>query len=106
MVGSTQHPDLPRPLARREREAQRTAFCENITKAKVKGQKMSKSTVVPKPINNPSTVGLAGKAGKTHFFIRVGAVENPHKTKKYSSTKESGGARIEFDLHAISNAKL
>ena len=52
-------------------------------------KKASKSTLVPKPINNPPTGGLGGKAGKSHFLIRVGDVENLYKTSKPKNTVHS-----------------
>ena len=65
---------------------------EQITKA-------SKPALVSKPIDNPSTVGLEGKDGKTYFFIRVGEVKNLYRTSKRSSKKDPANVNAVLDLH-------
>ena len=54
------------------------------TMPKERIKKTPKSTAVSKLINNPPIDGLQGKAGKSHFLIRVGDAENLYKTTKPS----------------------
>ena len=64
----------------------------------------STSSVLNKSISTPQTDNLEGKAGKSHFNVRVGEVENLYKTTKPSKittvTKtRCVDDRISIDLH-------
>ena len=54
------------------------------TKPKSKGTKINLFSTTPdiKPIDNPPVEGLGDKAGKTHYTIHVGEVNDLYKTSK------------------------
>ena len=74
-------------------------------------QQPKKKTTVPKQndsentyVLNPSMDGLSGKAGKSHFLVHVGEVENLYKTAKPSASSHRLGSNTtcgitSLDLH-------
>lgn len=65
-----------------------------------------------KPIDNPPSEGLGGKAGKTHYAIHVGEVSNLYKSSKKRSKQRKHKTRrnitnenITIDLHGLTSVE-
>jgi hypothetical protein len=70
---------------------------------KMRSKFCNSKSVTPLPrsfVNNPCTQDLGGKAGKSHFVINVGEVENLYKTTKLSvQSSHSHCSTSTLDLH-------
>ena len=53
----------------------------------------------PKPVQNPKTDGLGGKAGKSSYVIHVGEVNNLYKSSKKSKARIASAKPQIIDLH-------
>ena len=74
------------------------------TERKVKTGRKKSSIIVQRPIDNPFTEGIGGKAGKTSFVVKVGEVDNLYKTSKPSVRRNhalSASHSIVLDLHGF-----
>mmetsp|Transcript_3777 Transcript_3777/g.8346 ORF Transcript_3777/g.8346 Transcript_3777/m.8346 type:complete len:533 (-) Transcript_3777:78-1676(-) len=75
----------------------------NQPKKKSKRPRTPKNkTALPSVVNNPSIEGLGGKAGKSHYYIHVGEVQNLYKTTKPSAAASqcsSSSAQSTLDMH-------
>mmetsp|Transcript_43849 Transcript_43849/g.92216 ORF Transcript_43849/g.92216 Transcript_43849/m.92216 type:complete len:547 (+) Transcript_43849:199-1839(+) len=70
-----------------------------LPKQKKQCKKTSKAAVAP--VWNPSTAGIGGKAGKSHFLVHVGDTCNLYKTTKRSATSSRKQKPIVTDLHGL-----
>ena len=68
---------------------------------KVKAPRIQSGSQNITPKENPCTIGLGGKAGKSHFNIQVGEVSNLYKTSKASHY--TLGSLPTLDLHGYSS---
>ena len=82
------------------------AIARSSPKVKKSCSKKSKSrSIQPAVIMNPSNKGLGGKAGKSHYVIQVGEVQNLYKSTKpsyqhqSSSSASSSEQMPTLDLH-------
>jgi len=69
---------------------------------------------IPQSIDNPSTAGEGGKAGKSHVFVQVGEESNLYKTSKplsnrsnqcSSSRSTATNKAIVIDLHGLTKTE-
>lgn len=88
----------------------------NLERTKPKSKRVNiKSNVAistTKPIDNPPSEGLGGKAGKTHYAIHVGEVSNLYKSSKKRSKQRKHKTRrnitnenISIDLHGLTSVE-
>lgn len=75
------------------------------SKPKSKKKKNNKAPLQPisQVVNTtPSSIGLGGKAGKTHYTIQVGEVSNLYKTSKRRRRSHSPPTnQLKIDLHGL-----
>lgn len=79
-----------------------------LERSKPKSKKKKKKVKEPlqsisQPVNyTPSSIGLGGKAGKTHYTIQVGEVSNLYKTsKRRRSSRSPPTNQLKIDLHGL-----
>ena len=79
-----------------------------LERSKPKSKKKKKKVKEPlqsisQPVNyTPSSIGLGGKAGKTHYTIQVGEVSNLYKTSKRRRSSHSPPTnQLKIDLHGL-----
>ena len=89
------------PLFKKKREKLNELNLKR-TKPKQKTAHTKAKNVVDEQVNNPRNTG--GKAGKTHFNIRVGEVSNLYKTAKTSVTSKRVNS-ITIDLHGCTKSE-
>ena len=74
------------------------------SKPKSKKKKNNKAPLQPisQVVNTtPSSIGLGGKAGKTHYTIQVGEVSNLYKTSKRRRSRSPPTNQLKIDLHGL-----
>jgi hypothetical protein len=71
---------------------------------KTKVQTKTLSQICPCSKSNPTSEGVGGKAGKTHFVVNVGEVSNLYKSSKSIHNVSSPSSSI-IDLHGCSRAE-
>ncbi|KAL7525940.1 hypothetical protein ACHAWF_001574 [Thalassiosira exigua] len=74
---------------------------ENLQRTLPKQRDVLKSGLALRKVDNPSSVGIAGKPGRKQFVIRVGDVENLYKTTKLTVKQAPLSVSTVLDLHGL-----
>lgn len=87
------------PLLKSIRQELNSLNIERTLPKKRSSKKKSKAAVAP--ILNSSTIGIEGKAGKSHFAVQVGESCNLYKTTKRPAMSPKQQQPIIADLHGL-----